>query len=152
MTKEFWIFKGECDFNNEMDYDFDANKQIKNTIGDDFYDLVLTSDTTEGTTHVIAYSKYENEVIKNDVHREYITEVQDKHDVILRKLNEAVETIEKIAAYETCWKCQYYIGATSKYCNPPVNCDVRIRDQFIPVEKSKIIAQEFLDKHREKNG
>jgi len=51
--------------------------------------------------------------------------------------------LEQIGKYETCWTCKYYIGSTDKYCNPVGHCDVN-RSQFVPNEKSKLLALETL--------
>lgn len=50
--REFWIFKGDSNFCQELEYDIDADKDVK-AEPDGFYDIVSTKDTVEGGIHVI---------------------------------------------------------------------------------------------------
>ncbi len=57
------------------------------------------------------------------------------------------ETLKEIAKYETCWKCEHYIGnPCGDYCKPPKPCNLKTRDQFKPTENSKILALKALGK------
>lgn len=53
--REFWIFKGDSNFCNELVYDVDLNTDVK-AKPDGFYDIVSTSDTVEGAIHVVEKS------------------------------------------------------------------------------------------------
>lgn len=49
--REFWVFKGDSNFCQELEYDYESDSMRKaKSCG--FYDIVSTKDTVEGGIHV----------------------------------------------------------------------------------------------------
>lgn len=61
--KEFWVFKGDSNFCNELEFDSTAehytDDELVRSRPDGFYDIVSTKDTVEGGIHVIDYSAFQ---------------------------------------------------------------------------------------------
>lgn len=78
--REFWIYKGESNFCNElvMDNDF-AFVKCK---PDGFYDLISTKDTIENGLHVIEFSAYE--------------QLQKQNKELIETLTDALEVTESL--------------------------------------------------------
>lgn len=116
----------------------DALEKEKADVENDFWRLkgVFNSVIIERDelSQWVVESKKED-LFKNRIHKINKLEVREK---------KLVGCMKQIAKYETCWKCEYYIGASSKYCNPPTICNINTRDQFTPVERSKILAARCL--------